>query len=474
MMRLIKKSAVIGLGLAVTTACVQAQAATHSIELTRTDQKQIDLTVYNDFAVIRDTRTAVLPKGVEDVVYSDVPQTIDPTSVRVTSIGHGGEFRVEQQIYQYDLLNKQSLLQRYIGKTLKYSRSVQSGDTYKQVLRDGTLLAINPEIVKFANAVEISPPGVISLPSVPKGLHTVPTLTWRVDNRVDGPQTIATSYLANGMSWSTDYRMDLNSKDTAGDLSVWVSVRNASGMDYHNASVQLIAGDVNHTVARPRPQMMQRSAMMSVESKAVAAQPFFDYYLYSIPGRVDLANNETRQFRLMSAENIPVVKSYRLTTVVAGNQLTGKLTGRFDVRLTFANRAKDGLGVPLPQGKFRVFTSASEGAPQLLGEDELAPRSKNEPVVVTVGKAFDLVAEHTQTSFHRVGTHVVEVGYRVDVHNHKQQKVTVTLDEKLPGDWTMINQSTPGKRVDSATQAYVLTLDPDSNQSFNYTARITD
>jgi hypothetical protein len=441
------------------------------ISLSKKDQRQVDLTVYNNFAVVREIRRTILPRGIVDVDYQDVPSTIDPTTVRATSVGKEDLFGIEQQTYHYDLLNRKSLLEHYIGRKLKYSRNIQENGTYERVLREGILLSIDPEIVKFGDEVEISPEGVISLPYIPEGLRTIPTLTWRINNRVKGVQSIETSYLAGGFSWDADYRLDLNSDETSGDLSVWVGVQNQSGADYDGADIHLVAGDVRRAEA-PRPIIRPETAMMRMQSDKATGQPFFEYYMYTMRGPVDLKNNEKKQFRLMSAENVRVTKSYVLTTEVGSRQIQEPIKNRFDVQFAFENTTGSGLGTPLPKGKFRVFKSDSSGAPQLLGEDYLPHTSRAETASVTVGKAFDLMAEHTQTGYRRVGERGVEVGYKISLRNRKNHKVSVILNEKFYGDWSITQQSESGKRIDSTTEQFVLTLEPGSERSLTYTARI--
>ena len=462
------KSLVISVGLVLVSFAAYGDST--NLTLSKKDRRQVDLTIYNDFAVVREIRRTILPRGIVDVDYQDVPSTIDPTSVRAASVGKEDLFGIQQQTYHYDLLNRKSLLEHYIGKKLKYSRNIEENGTYERVLREGILLSIDPEIVKFGDEVEISPEGVISLPYIPEGLRTIPTLTWRINNRVKGVQSIETSYLADGFSWDAEYRLDLNDDETTGDLSIWVDVQNQSGADYDSASVYLVAGDVRRAEA-PRPVVRPEAAMMRMQSDMATGKPFFEYYMYTMRGAVDLKNNEKKQFRLTSAENVSVRKSYALTTEIGSRQLQEPVKDRFDVRFAFDNTKGSGLGTPLPKGRFRVFKSEG-GAPQLLGEDYLAHTPRGETGSVTVGKAFDLVAEHTQTSYRRVGERGVEVAYKVALRNRKDQKVSVTLNEKFYGDWSITQQSEPGKRIDSTTQQFVLALDPGSERSLTYTARI--
>ena len=112
--------------------------------------------------------------------------------------------------------------------------------------RLGKLLSVNPEIVRFSDGIEVSPTGVLSLAPLP-GLRTSPTLTWQADVGVGGPQVIETTYIADGISWLADYRLNLNAGETSGDLSVWAQVSNNSGLAFDQARVRLVSGDVNRT-----------------------------------------------------------------------------------------------------------------------------------------------------------------------------------------------------------------------------------
>lgn len=460
----------LNLALAVSLSAISVLAVASDISLTNQEQKQLDLTVYSDFGVVRDLRETVLPRGITDVDYLDVAKTIDPATVRVRSVGKEDLFGVTGQTYRYDLLNRHSLLERYIGRKLKYSRNVLEGKTYEKVLREGILLSIDPEIVKFGDEVEISPEGTISLPYVPEGLHTVPTLTWRVNNRVQGTQTLETSYVADGLSWTADYVLTLGSENAGASLGAWVSLTNQSGLDYRNARVRLVAGEVNRQKARqPVPMAAMESTRMA--KSQVRAQSFFDYYAYDLPAPLDLGNRQTKQVRLMKVSSVPVVRQYVLDTNIVPRMNPAPDEDRFDIHLVIANDQGGKLGIPLPEGRFRVFQQDSDGAVQMLGEDNLETRAVGQPVDVTVGKAFDIIATHTQTDYRRTGDHGAEASYRIDLRNSKSQSVTVILNERISGDWDIIKQSASGKKTDSGTLQYEVTLAGGATRSIDYSVR---
>ena len=77
----------------------------------------VGLTIYNDnFAVVREARNMKFDKGQNTVRFTDVASAIDPTSVKFTCLSSPGAVSVLEQNYEYDLVNTDSLLKRYIDK----------------------------------------------------------------------------------------------------------------------------------------------------------------------------------------------------------------------------------------------------------------------------------------------------------------------------------------------------------------------
>ena len=62
-------------------------------------------------------------------------------------------------------------------------------------------------------------------------------------------QQIEASYLAGNLSWNSDYILTVGREDKAADLDGWVTLANTSGTAFHNARLQLVAGDLNRLPA---------------------------------------------------------------------------------------------------------------------------------------------------------------------------------------------------------------------------------
>ena len=98
-------------------------------------------------------------------------------------------------------------------------------------------------------------------------------------------------------------------------------------------------------------------------------ESFFEYHLYTLPRRSNLANNETKQINLMSADGVGFTKEYVLSSPAGNQRMAQSKKSKFDVKLKFDNRKKNKLGMPLPGGRVRVYQEDSSGALQLVGEE---------------------------------------------------------------------------------------------------------
>ncbi len=434
---------VIGL-LAVLFPLPLIAAALQTLTVDHHSQTDLELTVYNNFALVRDTRQVVLPKGKLQLEFKEVAQTIEPSSVAVQSSGKD-DFQVLEQSYRYDLLNRQSLLETYIGRKLKYSRTVLQGDSYEKVLREGILLSTNPEIVDFGDEIEISPEGVISLPDVPDGLTLNPTLVWLLDNGMTGERLLSTSYIANQVSWQADYVLALDEKQGTLDLTSWATVRNDSGKVFENAAIRLVAGQVNKVAARPKANYAMQAEMRLASADAgIAIEESGAYQAFSLPNRTSLLNHETKQLKFVEAKGVKYDQVYRLGSQVATYQRTEPEKPSVISEITFENSSKNQLGLPLPQGVARAYSSGESA--DLLGETRVEATPDGQAVTLRLGRAFDLSAHRVQTGFTRLSDRSFELSYEITLSNARMKAATVVVEELLHGDWQILESSEPMTR----------------------------
>ena len=95
---------------------------------TQKDQVDLAVTVYNsNLALIRDTRQLDLPAGSFPLRFEDVAAAINPATVHIRSLTEPDKLGVLEQNYEYDLLDPQKLLQKYVGREVTLTRPIYSG-----------------------------------------------------------------------------------------------------------------------------------------------------------------------------------------------------------------------------------------------------------------------------------------------------------------------------------------------------------
>ncbi len=100
------------------------------LSTTLKDQKGVAVTIYNvNLGLVKDQREIKLPQGIRELRFMDVASKIIPTSVYIRSLIDPQSLHILEQNYEYDLLNPQKLLDKYVGKEVKlyYRNPTQRG-----------------------------------------------------------------------------------------------------------------------------------------------------------------------------------------------------------------------------------------------------------------------------------------------------------------------------------------------------------
>src|SRR6202167_1119531 len=122
----------------------EAAAKTPALSTTEKDQVDLAVTVYNsNLALVRDVRQIHLSPGVFPLHFEDVAASINPATVHFRSLSEPAKLSVLEQNYEYDLLDPQKLLQKYVGREVTLVRAEQDAGSTKWVETKATLLANN-------------------------------------------------------------------------------------------------------------------------------------------------------------------------------------------------------------------------------------------------------------------------------------------------------------------------------------------
>jgi hypothetical protein len=498
-----RRSIKVSLLAAALSAGLPAAAAAPPPAREASERRSVDLTVYNsNLALVREERVIPLAKGGNRVVIPDVPATIDPASLHFASLTDRDGVRVLEQNYQYDLVSQHKLLEKYVGKTVEFVREDASG---KETRVSGKLLSVGAEhqggfgmppgaglpglIAEIGGKVEVNPAGRLVLPSLPEGLVLKPRLEWLLNAGKGGEHKAEISYLAGSMSWSSDYVVLLEKDDARLSLTGWVTLVNQSGTAFRDAGLKLVAGDVNRVQDAEEFRGKSRMAMAAAADAEPQFQQreLFEYKLYTLQRRTDLASDESKQIELVAAKDVPARKMLVYDGMEEGwrhwlnnahyrNQGSMGQTGntKVGVYLAFRNDRKSGMGIPLPKGKARVYKRDDDGREQFIGEDRLDHTPKDEEIRLYMGNAFDVVGSRAQTDFRVLSSgKVVEETFQIKVRNHKKEAVEVAVHEHpwRWSQWDLVKSSVPGEKVDQTTLRFPLKIAPDQEKTVTYTIR---
>jgi hypothetical protein len=458
------------------------QAAGAQGASTRDDQVDLNVTVYNsDIALVRDVRTFDMPKGTFDLSFMDIAATVNPATVHFRSLSEPARVSVLEQNYEYDLLEPEKLLRKYVGRdvTLVRMRQVDGSTSEEEVTahllsyNNQPVWRINGEIVTGLHADHIR------FPELPDTLFTRPTLIWSLDNGGATRHRVEAAYLAGKLAWNADYVLTVARDDKAGDIDGWVTLTNGSGTAFRNAKLQLVAGELNRV--RENLNRMLADQMMA-ERAAPAAAPmaqeaFSDYHLYTLGRKTTINNNETKQVSMLAGTGFAVQKRY----VVNGNQFYyhnsarpgAPIKDRVEVFYQFKNEEKGGLGMPMPAGTVRVYQSDSTGGVQFVGEDRIPHTPKDEMLNLKIGSAFDVVYERNQVDFEKIAPNVYEVEYAIALRNRKSTPITVEVNEPVgAATWRMLSSTHKWTKTAAFAAQFTVAVEAGAEQVLKFRIRV--
>ena len=464
-----------------TAAANIAEPSTAAQTTTLSDQADLSVTVYNsDIALVRDVRNLTLPSGAFDLQFMDIAATVNPATVHFRSLTQPGAVGVLEQNYEYDLLEPEKLLRKYVGREVTLVRTRQEGgSTREEEVRarllsynNGPVWQIGTEIVTGFN------PDHIRFPELPGNLHSRPTLIWTLQNTGGATHRVEASYLARSLAWNADYVLTVGRNDSTADLDGWVTLTNGSGTAFNNAKLQLVAGDLNR-VKQVLESRLARDGLVPQAAAAPAMQQeaFSEYHLYTLGRRTTINNNETKQVSMLSGTGVPTQKRY----VVNGQHYyyrNARTPGSaikdvVQVYYQFRNDQKNGLGMPMPAGVIRVYQADSKDGVHFVGEDRINHTPKDETINIKIGNAFDVVCERKQTDFRKISDRVYEFEYEITLRNHKAGAVTVEVNEPIGGTWEMLRSSHKFAKTDAWALQFNVPVGADGTSVLNYRVRVT-
>ena len=367
----------------------------------------LDISVYNrSLALVKDVRKVSLDSGENNIAFEGVAANIKPE----TAILFGEGIKVLEQNYDYDLLNAENLAAKSVGETVK--TVVTNPSNGENVFDKAEIISAGygRPVLKFNYGVDPDFPGRLVYDKIPSGLRNKPTLVAKLISDKAENKDVSLAYLTNGISWKTNYVVnvaDLNKLNMTG----WVTINNESGVDYNNARVQLIAGDVNEVreFRAARPMMLKVASFNAAADDMALAEGASEeelggYHLYNLPNKTTIKDKQTKQISLIEKNGVKYKKEANISSQLyfnPGSRAEFKQVHP-DMYYIINNKEEDNLGFQLPAGIVRFYEKDEGGNLQFIGENSIGHVAKGETMRLRLGNFVNIFANGKITSIEKL------------------------------------------------------------------------
>lgn len=293
--------------------------------------------------------------------------------------------------------------------------------------------------------VSIDPAAIILIPladdadtrllsiSYPPGENA---LIGEVHSSRDQTVTMVISYLLNGIDHLVVHEAVADAGDTRMDLTSFLVLRNFSGETFDPALIfpdQGLSGQVNGIIAISR-------------------------------------QGETKRIMMSEKKGIPLVKHYTwdARSMVHATEPGGP-TPAIPTGYRIENTGETNLGKSaIPAGKTRVFRKTQADSTIFSGETRLPHVAVGETAELTIGETRDIlvtrqVMESRKTNIQKNKKGRVQVWdelrhHRLTLENFKDETVSLTLVDTIPGQWVPVDMGHPYELRDHQTLEFKIQL----------------
>lgn len=419
------------------------------LQSTRRQQKNLSVAAYNGgFALVREMRYLKSEQAVEEVQFLDVAERVETDSIVVKGL------EILEQNYDYDLVSKGKLLERYINQNVRVRNSETSEEMEMRLLSVAECIIGERSDTK---EIVIDPAGELILPALPEGLLLKPALVWKIEPALLD-QEIIVSYLTKSLEWHAHYTLEL--RDNEFQLFGWVKILNHSGAHYENAQLALVAGDVHREELMHNgdsPILHSRMQSAPVETEALT-----DRFVYRIGRPVTVMNEQLKQLSFLSVTGRAFKRTYH---VRAGDT-------HASVELTFPNTKENGLGTPLPEGIVKVYEYGDSGEVFFTGEDQIDHAATEKTVRIEIGKTLDIQSESYEKLREKHGVHEY-ITYVYKLENGKQENIRVFVNHFLYGQvWEMESSSHDYERKNNTELEFIVNVRSGVSVELEFTYKV--
>ena len=473
------------------------------------------LTIYNQqFAVLRQKLPLDLRPGVNHLEVTDITAHLEPDSVILRSLDSSRHLQILEQNYRNDPVSQQLLLSLYEGKTIDFLETDKDGSTHMiqgKIIRSGYVphyaafqtygpeyaaqqapytLGTDQPVIEVNGKLRFSLPGQPLFPALADDTVLKSTLSWELLTDKPGATSAEFSYVTGGMNWNASYNVIAPPKSNVLELVGWVTLDNQSGMNFRDARIKLMAGDVNKIP--PPGAAIIGGVIGGIGGVAggqfrppVTEKTFDEYHLYTLEHPTTLRDRETKQVEMVRAmgiqsktiyvyDGLKIEQSYQNWPMesIRQQESYGVLSNpKVWAMQEFKNSVENHLGMPLPKGRVRFYRRDDDGQLEFTGENNIDHTPKGETTRLYTGNAFDMTGERKRTEYNAdFNSHWLDESFEIRVRNHKSEPVEVCIVEHLYRwtNWGILKNSDPFKKIDSRTVEFLAQVPADGEKTVNY------
>jgi hypothetical protein len=428
-------------------------------------QADVSLTVYQrNMALVRDVRVVDLKKGENLLRFDQIAPGIYEPTLRISTLGNVDDLKTIEQGYENDLVDRDRIWKKYLGKPFQFTKD--------DSLHKGTLLNFDDSRIYFepegkkgaVSIIDRSGLKDMTFDALPEGLVTRPEVIWQVKSGKEYKGLkIEISYLTDGITWLADYTALLQ-KDNQVRLSGNLTLTNKLEMDFPDAELDLIAGDVHRAYDQKTlggEDNFEEAAAIPKET----ATRFFEYRRYQVPEKVDFHANQTKGIPLIGPVDVTCSKGFFYDGSTGDEKVW--------IRLLMDNTAASGLGMALPDGDLLLYQNDKDGSAYFLGEDHLKASTSGDKIELVIGQAMDIRVDRKRVSHERISRNRTKDTIEITFSSSRESVTTLTVRERLYGFWEITDsqwQDAPVKfrPLDTNKVEFDLNLPAGKSQTLRY------
>ena len=443
-------------------------ASAQSVVVGADQRSDLALTVYQGgFALVHDVRRASLPDGPAAVILPDLSDRLDITTIRLAA---GENTQIRSLTFESEVLSAGALLRQ----TVRVARINPA--TGEETFEAAEVLAVAPDLVlRIGERIETAVPGRIVFDDVPSDLRPTPGIVANLSTPTAGDRAISLSYLTDGLSWKTSYVGRLAAGEDLMELIGWALVDNQTNTAFPAAELSLISGQVNRAAVRPVPRqpVVTRVLQAEVVADGVSLAATGPYYRYALPQTFNIRARQQTQVELLRSATVPFERILRTEGGPLYSARAIEATQPVTARLTIANDAANGLGVPMPAGLFSSFEEV-DGREVFQGGASVTDTPVGAEMVVDIGRSFDVTFERTVLDFNRIGARnqSVDTTQRLMLKNGGSRDAKVEVVETFRGEWQIIRESAKHEQTSAFQAMWQVTVPAGGEASVEYRAQI--